>query len=78
LLDSFVLVSRISPTFELRTAVHDCIRGAHELLLYAVEHQHQALAFCMALVQQALPYSSHFASSLLSYMTVRCLTRQGT
>jgi hypothetical protein len=32
----------------------------------------------MALVQQALPYSSHFASPLLSYMAVRCLTRRGT
>jgi hypothetical protein len=31
----------------------------------------------MALVQQALLYGSHFASLLLSYMAVRCLTRQG-
>jgi hypothetical protein len=35
------------------------------------------LAFCMALAQQALPYSSHFQSLLLSYMRVRCLTWQG-
>ncbi len=31
----------------------------------------------MALVQQALPYGSHFTSPLLSNMAVRCLTRQG-
>jgi hypothetical protein len=31
----------------------------------------------MALAQQVLPYGSHFASLLLSYMAVRCLTRQG-
>jgi hypothetical protein len=75
LLDSFILASRVSPTLELRTAVHDYVRGAHELLPHAVEYQHQALAFCMALVQQVLPYGNHFTSPLLSYMAVRCMTR---
>jgi hypothetical protein len=71
----FVLALCVAPTLELRTAVRDCIRGAHELLPHAAEHQSQVLPFCMALLQQALPYGSHFASLLLRYMAVRCLTR---
>jgi hypothetical protein len=74
---SFRLASRVSPTQQLQSSVLKRIRGAHTQTPYSLEHQHSALTFRTALVQQALPYGSHFQSPLLSYMAVRCLTRHG-
>ncbi len=55
----------------------DCICGPCALFPYAAEQQHRALAFCLALVQQGLPYGSLFASLLLSYVAGCCLMWQG-
>ncbi len=71
------LAARMAPSAQLRATTGDCIYGKRALSRRNRSDQHVALAFCAALVQQPLAPGSIFASSLLSFATVRSLKRQG-